>query len=439
MRPTRSRTSLLLAGLSTTAVLGTTPATAADDAGVAAAGVTGSNQLVALRDADGAQATSKSRINGSATVASADGRYVVFSTAAALVPEDTNRLDDVYRRDTVAGTTTLVSTTAKGRIGNDYSTEPSISAGGRFVAFTSFASNLVKDTNGHTLDVLVKDMSTGALRLVSRTSAGKQTGRNSFFPVIAGGGRYVAFQTFGRFGPRDQDRREDVYVHDRRRGTTRQVSLTPAGKDVRSGVLVGGISADGRKITFGDDNSAWVRDRVAGRTTRFWHEPDDPSQPFPAGTVGRPVVSGDGRFVAFSTRSRFVVDGDRGHLSDVFRLNLGTGRFVKVTVSRRGGNANEESGIPSLSHDGRYVGFMSAATNLVAGDIPGVDVFVRDLRQGVTTQASVAPDGTPGDEDSGRNGVAISADGQTLVYESYARNLVPDDTNGWLDVLAWHR
>ena len=137
MRTTRSRTSLILAGLSTAAVLGTptptppptaTPPTAADDAGVAAAAVTGSNQLVALRDVDGAQATSKSRINGSATVASADGRYVVFSTGSALVPEDTNRLDDVYRRDTVAGTTTLVSTTAKGRIGNDYSVEPSISA-----------------------------------------------------------------------------------------------------------------------------------------------------------------------------------------------------------------------------------------------------------------------------------------------------------------------
>ena len=134
-----------------------------------------------------------------------------------------------------------------------------------------------------------------------------------------------------------------------------------------------------------------------------------------------------------------MVPGDRGHLADVFRLNLDTGRFRKVTVSVAGRNANEESGIPSLSHTGRHVGFMSAATNLVKGDIAGVDVFVRDMRRGVTTMASVSPTGEPGDEDSGRNAVSISADGQTLVYESYARNLVPDDTNGWSEVFAWHR
>lgn len=423
---------LIAAGLSTLAVLGATAAAAS------AATSAGFNQLVAVDD-DGAQAPSKSHLNGSATVASADGRFVVFSTGSPLVPEDTNGLDDVYLRDLRDLTTTLVSVTADGTLGNDYSTEPSISGDGRYVAFTTWADNLVEDTNGHTLDVLVKDLETGELELVSQTTAGDQVGRNSFFPVMAGNGRYVAFQTFGRYTESDEDAREDVYVRDLELGVTRHVSLDQKGRNVRQGVLVGSISADGRKVTFGNDNSAWVRDIVAGRTLRFWHEPNDPSQPFPAGTVGRPVVSGNGRFVAFSTRSPYVVPGDRGHLADVFRLNLDTGRFRRVTVSVAGRNANEESGIPSLSHTGRYVGFMSAATNLVKGDIAGVDVFVRDMRRRVTTMASVSPTGEPGDEDSGRNAVSISADGQTLVYESYARNLVPNDTNGWSEVFAWHR
>lgn len=428
---------LLAAGLSTLTVLGaTTPATAIGDG--AAGSSSGFNRVVAV-DAQGRQADAKSHINGAANVASRDGRYVVFSTEAALVPEDTNGVDDVYLRDLLGQTTTLVSVTEDGTLGNDYSVEPSISYDGRRVAFTTWADNLVADTNGHTLDVVVKDLTTGALDLVSQSTDGRQSGRNSFFPVMAGGGRYVAFQTFGAFGPKDADRKEDVYVRDLLRGTTRQVSVTRRGRDVAGGVLVGSISADGGKVTFGDDNSAWVREMSRRGSTRFWHEPNDPSQPFPAGTVGRPVVSGDGRFVAFSTRNRFIVPGDRGHLADVFRLNLASGRFQKVTVALAGRNADGESGIPSLSHTGRYVGFMSEATNLVRGDAAGVDVFVRDMRRGVTTQASVSPQGRPGDEDSGRNAVAINGNGALLVYESYARNLVRNDSNGLPEVFAWHR
>lgn len=429
---------LLAAGLSTLTVLGTVGTAAAAGDGAAGSAAAGFNQVVAV-DADGRQADAKSHINGAANVASRDGRYVVFSTAAALVPEDTNGLDDVYLRDLERKTTTLVSIAENGTVGNDYSVEPSISYDGRRVAFTTWADNLFPDTNGHTLDVVVKDLATGELVLVSRSTDGEQSGRNSFFPVMAGGGRYVAFQTFGAFGPKDADRKEDVYVRDLTRGTTRQVSLDATGRDVAGNVLVGSISADGGKVTFGNDNSAWVREMSRRGSVRFWHEPNDPSQPFPAGTVGRPVVSGDGRFVAFATRSPFVVPGDRGHLADVFRLNLASGRFRMVTVPFTGRNADGESGIPSLSHTGRYVGFMSSATDLASGDVAGVDVFVRDMRRGVTTQASVSPQGRPGDEDSGRNAVAINGNGALLVYESYARNLVRNDENGLPEVFAWHR
>jgi Tol biopolymer transport system component len=417
----------LAAGLALLTVLG--------GAGTAAAAPSGRNEIVSLHE-NGSQARHKSHINGSATVASADGRHIVFSTPAALVRQDRNRVDDVYVRDTLEDTTTLVSVTADRTPGNDVSFEPSISADGRFVAFTTMATNLFPDGNGGALDVVVKDLRTGTVTLASRRSDGSGV-RNSFFPVMSGNGRFVAFQTFAALGGKDTDRREDVYVNDRVTGATEQMSVK-AGHDIAGDIVVGSISADGRMVTFGTDNSAWVRDRERRRTIRFWHEPDDPSLPYAGGTVGRPVVSGNGRFVAFSTRNRFVVSGDRGHLSDIFRLNLETGRFRKVTLAHTGRNADDESFIPSLSHSGRYVGFMSFADNLVRGDAAGADTFVRDMHTRTTTMASVGVDG-PADQDSGRTAVSINADGSTLVYESYANNLVADDANDLPDVFAWKR
>jgi Tol biopolymer transport system component len=424
-----------VAGLSALAVVASIQG-AATAAPNATAGAAGTIEMVALHNADDAQASAKSSTNGSATVASADGRYVVFSTEAPLVRRDTNRLDDVYLRDTQEGRTVLVSTDRAGALGNDYSVEPSISSDGRFAAFTTWATNLFDDHNGHVLDVVVKDMRTGRLRLVSARADGTQTRRNSFFPVISGNGRHVAFQTFGSFRKTDADRREDVYVKNRRTGAVHQATLDRNGKDLPGHYVVGGISADGGLVTFGDDNSAWVHDVDKRQTTRFWHEPNHPDSPFPAGTVGRPVISGDGRFVAFSTRNEFVVDGDEGFYSDIFRLDLVTGHFEMVTVAVDGGPADEESFIPSLSRTGRYVGFSSFASNLVAGDSIGSDTFVRDMRTGTTMIASTGPDG-PGNHDSGRNAVAISANGRALVYESYASNLVAGDTNRQPEVFMW--
>ena len=392
------------------------------------------NQLVAIHE-DGSQAAAKSYINGSAQVASAGGRWVVFSTEAPLVEEDTNGRYDVYLRDTVAGTTTLVSA-AGATLANGDSFEPTISADAGRIAFTTTATNLFRDRNRATLDVVVKDMESGEIRVVSRGSDGRQMARNSFFPVISGDGGHVAFQTFNPFGGRDHDSREDVYVHRLRNGMTRQVSLSERGRDLPGRYVVGDISDDGRMVTFGDDNNAWVRDMDQAHTTRFWHEPNDPHLPYSGGTVGRPVISGDGRVVAFTTRNRYVAPGDHGHHCDVFRLNLRTGRFVRVSVAPRSRVANGESFIPSLSRTGRFVGFSSFADNLVPEEAAGSNVYVRDMRTRTTYLASVGPDGRA-DGQGGRTAVAISPDGRTLVYESYASDLVAEDTNGWADVFAW--
>ena len=441
-------TTLALVGAGAFVPAGAT-AGAAASAAVGSAAV-GTNQHVALSDVDGSQASDKSYLNGSAPVASGDGRYVVFSTTSALVPQDTNAFSDVYRRDTVEGRTTLVSVSYYGKVGNGDSFEPTISADGSVVAFTTSATNLVTndkgkpvDANGDVLDVVAKQMPGGTEGgMVGRMSArsdGTQAKRNSFFPVISGDGLIVAFQTFGRFAKTDTDAREDVYVRSLKSGRTRQVSLTNKDTDIAPSVLVGDISHWGGRVTFGNDHDIWVRDLAAGTTRRVWHEADDPAQPFPMGSAGRPVISGDGRFVAFSTMSRSIMKSEKGHWNDIFRVNLATGKVRRVVVAAGGGLADDHSFIPSLSFTGRYVGFSSFAGNLVPGDGPGSDTFVRDLRAGTTYEASVGWDGQPANGDSGRTAVAISDDGRTLVYETYATNLVAGDSVDMPEVVAWRR
>jgi Tol biopolymer transport system component len=425
---TRRLNSAVLTGGLAVAVLAL-PLQAADASGLA----TDHNEQVALVDQTGKQLPNKSHINGTAAVTSADGRYVVFSTDAALVPSDTNGLDDVYLRDTTDGITVLVS--HKGGVpGNDFSFEPTISSNGRYVAFTTWATNLFKDTNGSTLDVLVKDMQQGTLRRVSVSSKEQQSKQNSFSPVISGNGRFVSFQTFGKYGAKDQDAKEDVYVRDLRNGKTRQASLLPGNdRDVRGPVLNGDISDTGRKVVFGNNRSLWVRNMKTGETTRFHHEPSPaPCQPIPAGSAGRPVISGNGKFAAFSSCAA-ALPGEAGDFVDVYRINLATAAIVRVHEQ-----GNGHSFLPSLSRDGRYVGFGSEASNLVAGDDEGqTDAFVADLAEGTVTRASHAPSGAGGNSTSASTQAAISADGQTLVYTSYSDNLVPGDKFDLEEVVAW--
>jgi Tol biopolymer transport system component len=394
------------------------------------------NEQVVLVNGTNAQADAKSMINGTAQVSSADGRFVVFSTAAALVPQDTNDVDDVYLRDTTDGITILVS--RKGRTpGNDYSFEPTISSNGQYVAFTTYATNLVKDTNGGVLDVVVKDLYSGKLSLVSVDSNGRQSKRkNSFSPVISGNGRRVSFQTFASFGRLDADQREDVYVHDIAHHTTRQVSLTPAGRDVTPSVLDGDISDNGNLVVFGQSNSLWLRNVAAGTTIRFWHEPDaPPCQPFPAGSAGRPVISGDGRYVAFSTCATKIKGADGAH-AQVYRMRL-SDRSITLVSGTGHGPADADSYLPSLSRTGRYVGFGSDATDLAPDTGADPDAFVADLRAGTITRASQSPEGDESNNWSASTAAAISGDGHTLVYESYATNLVVGDSYDWEEVIVW--
>jgi Tol biopolymer transport system component len=335
---------------------------------------------------------------------SGDGRYVAFeSWATNLVPGDTNDRADVFVHDLVTRQTTRVSLASDGTEGNHWSSNPSISADGRYVAFYSYASNLVSgDTNGKA-DIFVRDRETHQTTRVSVDSHGLQANDNSWNVSISADGRYVAFLSYAsNLVPGDTNscsiytggRCPDVFVHDRGTQQTTRVS----------------VASDGTQ----SNNES-----------------------------GQPSIAADGRYVAFYSSGSNLVPGDSNGRGDVFVHDRQTGGTVRVSVASDGTEGNGWSLWPAISAGGRYVAFESGASNLVAGDTNGsYDIFVHDRQTGETTRVSVASDGTQGNDDSGNDGElthSISADGRYVAFQSRASNLVDGDNNGREDVFIHDR
>jgi Tol biopolymer transport system component len=162
---------------------------------------------------------------------SADGRYVAFqSKATNLAEDDRNNMYDIFLRDRQAGVTELISRNTEGRVGNMESQRPSISANGRFVAFESWASDLVVGDENYWSDVFVADQETGVMEMVSVSSAGQQADDVNGGAVISADGRYVAFASLaGNLVPNDRNEMFDVYLHDRDEKSTRLISVNVNG------------------------------------------------------------------------------------------------------------------------------------------------------------------------------------------------------------------
>lgn len=400
---------------------------------------------------DGTQGNADS---GSGAV-SADGRFVAFqSYASNLVPLDTNGVRDIFVRDRLDGTTERVSVSSNGTQSNQLSVNPSISADGRFVAFESFASNLIGgDSNGYD-DVFVRDRQTGTTELISVSTGGEQGNSSSgvFGLAISADGRYVAFQSTARnLIADDKNEFSAVFVRDRSSDTTELVSRSIGGGqgNAASGYYGVSISADGRFVAFdssasnlvrGDTNGrrdVFVRDRAVGSTRRV-----------SVSTVGvqgnleswKPTISANGRYVAYGSLASNLVTGDTNGTGDVFLRDLVGRTTERMSLGTGGVQANGNSGSAdmfcTISADGRYVAFDSLASNLAPGDTNGViDVYVRDRQDcGSTERISISTSGGTGNATS--HAPAMSADGRFVALESYATNLVPDDTNNARDVFV---
>jgi Tol biopolymer transport system component len=332
---------------------------------------------------------------------SANGRYVVFqSDASNLVAHDTNRAEDIFLHDLASGVTTRVSVNSRGRQANGSSWFSTISANGRYVAYQSVASNLVRGDTNRLVDVFVRDLATGKTTRVSVNSHGAQARCNmsaceSTGPALSASGRFVAFQSSAtNLVPHDTNRLGDIFVRDRRTGKTTRVSVDSHGRQ-------GG------------------GDRTSNGSNA-------------------PVISANGRYVAFHSADSNLVRGDTNRAFDIFVRDRRSGRTTRVSVGDHGEQANAESlGPASISSDGRYVAFTSLASNLVAGDANEItDVFVRDLRTGRTIVASLGERGQQGDDGSAAGGIAFTRDDRQLAFSSWAANLVDGDTNAVPDAFV---
>jgi WD40-like Beta Propeller Repeat len=368
--------------------------------------------------------------NSEAPAISADGRFVAFySDATNLVAGDTNAVGDIFLRDTSANSTVRVSVSSSGAQANGVSGGPTISDDGRFIAFWSNATNLVPNDTNNSSDVFVHDNQTGATERVNVDSLGHQANNPSFGAFISGDGRFVAFTSFAtNLGgtPNGNNFAYQVYVHDRQTGTTEIETVDSDGNPWTFSSYASAISGDGRYVVFTGNGAIFIRDRALATTEqvslganpaisadgRFVAFESDSSNLVPGDTNGQtdvfvkdevtgtiervsvsslgaeanglsnsPAISGDGRFVGFQSTASNLVGSDTNSVVDIFVHDRETGATNRVSVDSLGSQANGGSyGPPAMSSDGSVVAFSSSASNLVAGDTNNVeDVFVHAL------------------------------------------------------------
>ena len=380
---------------------------------------------------------------------SADGRFIAFeSNATTLVPGDTNGTWDIFVRDLQTGTTERVSVASTGAQANGSSDGPKISADGRCVVFTSFATNLVAgDTNG-VRDVFVHDRMTGTTERVSVSSSGAQANNGSLNGDISADGQIVAFSsTATNLVPNSPFGSDCVYVHNRATGATLDVSVSSGGVPANGGCDFGSLSADGQIVVFGSNATNLVEGDTNGTADVFVHR-------LPLGTTelvslgvadaqandnsGACGISSDGRFVVFTSRATNLVPGDTNQSEDVFVRDLLLGATERVSVGAASAQGLGDSHRALISAHGRFVSFTSTAPNLVAGDTNGQeDVFVRDRLLGVTERESISSTGAEGNGESWM--LSISSNGRYVAFPSGSTNLVANDTNGWDDIFLRDR
>ena len=417
--------------------------------------------------------------NGASTLAplslSSDGTMVAFTSAAddfALI--DTNGLSDVFVRDLATGNTLLVSVDASGAMpGNSLSGEPTISADGRFVAFSSSASNLVAGDTNNLSDVFVRDLGSGTTTLISVNRTGLSANGVSYSPIITSDGHAVLFRSqandlaAGSFGTAVENlfwrelgaaktyavsafnspsylsslpvtvasdgrfvaygRGANWYVWDSQLHTNVYAGTVPGG----SGIVALAISPDGSRIAYTSAlgfTNLYLVDWAVGSLK-------------PVGSAGLSShatlrFSADGRYLAYVS-ARAIVPADTNGLNDVYLYDCLTASNTLVSRPYSpGASANGDSDSPDISPDGRFVAYRSAASNLVPGDFNGVpDVFLWDRLTDATMLLSVSLW-----SDSSANNRSLtpvfSGDGTTVFFESWASDLVPFDFNGWSDIFA---
>jgi Tol biopolymer transport system component len=312
------------------------------------------------------------------------GRYLVFVSRAQLAAQDRNDLTDVYVLDLQTGVYSLESIGEGGGSADGDSHSPDISADGQFVAFVSEAGNLVSTPTAGT-QIFVRDRQAGSTRLVSSTVNGRPASGPSRDPAISSDGSVVVFES----GAGD-------------------LLESSGDAPVSPGIYLVGLASGVRMRV-----DAWE-----GRTR-------------PSGQSMSPAISGDGRVVVFATRADLTCrtppacrdePADRNRLTDVYVRDVEANTIRRISRGPSGGDPDGASYDPAISGNGRFVAFVSEASNLTRATKPrAAQVYVHDLKAGITTLVSRTGAGHPGNGRSLRP--VISHDGSLIAFQSLACDL----------------
>ena len=328
-----------------------------------------------------------------------DGRFIAF---VANTNGNTGVNTCLCVWDAQSSSVVVASVDQAGRVStNSISDWPSITADGRFVAFLSSASNLTANPFVGTYHLYERDLQTGTTSLldVDTNGLGSTIGPSTI-PRLSADGRFAAFEApDGSLVPNERNRRNDVFVRDLAAASTELISLhapalASAAPNGPSSLISGAISPDGRFVAFASEADNLTPNDTNGCRDVFLRD-FATSTPIlisisTNGFTGRgpstdPTISADGRFVAFTSAADDLVTGDTNHAQDVFIRDTQSSTTTLVSVNLAGsGPGNKASYSPCVSSDGRYVLFRSLASNLAPGIFTGENLFLRDLGAGTT-------------------------------------------------------
>ena len=370
-------------------------------------------ELISVRDSTLPGTAANGSSGFSAIATSSNGLYVAFTSEAnSLVGNDTNKFRDVFVRDVLNATNTLVSVNTNGVAASGISTEPSISADGRYVVFSSSANDLITGDTNKSLDVFIRDMQSGTTTLISKNIAGTGQGNgDSYFPNISSDGRYVLYQskaqnltsgTFsGIFG--------NLFLRDRQLGTNYALTFS-------AGVYAASMTPDGRRISFTgfiDATTAklfvWdtqLAKRIYTNTYLFGFTDN--------------TISPDGQRVAYLDTQIKVAN----LISNTITV-ISSGTFPPTRVT-------------SFSNDGRFLSYTTTAANSSTDTNLARDIYLYDFQSGTNTLISRSFNSS-----AAANGASdwpvISRDGRFITYRSFASNHVPADFNAVPDLFLYDR
>lgn len=364
---------------------------------------------------------------------SADGRFVVFSTAANnLVADDTGVYRDVYLADRQTGQLSRISRRLDGGEPGGNSYDASISADGRWIAYISQAPD-IGTTGGPGGAAYLYDRESNQTHTVAPFPAAHAHGQD---PILSADGGTVVFLTRARVLPADTDDQLDVYAWSRATQTLQLLSADTKGSALpgSANLQSASISGDGRWVAFSmatvsgnaDENAIYLRDRVSGET----------SSPRVGGVrlYGPTSLSADGRYLAFTTWQRLLA-ADVNTFTDVYVLDRSSGAVELASINSSGGFSGGVAGEATISADGRHVAF-SAASGLSHPGAEGQQVYLRDRQAATTSVLNPPVGGAPPTRETSSSWPSISADGRTVIFHSYSNNLVEGDDNRFTDVFA---